>query len=612
VFDEFRYRVSRSISRAVQRGGEAAARVGRALVAPIEWAFAATFGRAFRLLEHFERVEDGLAAVGRALAWPFRMAGRGVAAAALAIVPAGLRERLGHAAAAWHAWRIRAGQAAWAVVERLNLDGPARRVAWLLQPVWRPIAAVGGFLYAWAATRPYRRMAWAAPALLLLAPVLGATVWGVTFGRQSVAAQYREAAAAAREAKDLPRMQLLQRKLALLGVDSDHSDYEAALRLEKAGDLDEAYARMKLLAPAETLGYPQAHNWIIVHLLQNKLDVPADQRLALAEAHLKLLSTLGIKGTEMDLLRAVFCAQSGRLEEASALLAPMINSIELAARQRLEVDVLLGRTEEAKRDAHALKQHYEQAQRDGEAFDADRFATWAQCEHLLGNAEAFARVVRAWHKFDPASPAARQNVAAVDQLEFNEILQSPAPHAEELAWRLAEAMRLLEDTTPLEPDVARLWMQRSQAPAVARMFELLIAAADTPPALIGAIGTVAALSGDVPTARELLGRAVAGDPRRSAMWNNFAWSLSHGAEPDMARALDAANRALEMAPKEFRYRETRGQIYLALGRWNEAVSDLEFALNGMPDSAAIHRGLATAYQQLGQPELAAIHRQQAP
>ena len=63
-------------------------------------------------------------------------------------------------------------------------------------------------------------------------------------------------------------------------------------------------------------------------------------------------------------------------------------------------------------------------------------------------------------------------------------------------------------------------------------------------------------------------------------------------------------------PEEFRFRETRGQILVALGRWRDAVDDLEFALNGMPDAAPVHMALATAYERLGESELARVHREQ--
>jgi predicted Zn-dependent protease len=142
------------------------------------------------------------------------------------------------------------------------------------------------------------------------------------------------------------------------------------------------------------------------------------------------------------------------------------------------------------------------------------------------------------------------------------------------------------------------------------MFERLVESSDTPLPIVAALGAAAAVENDVPRARLLLRRVVDEDPKHAVAWNNYAWALSREPETDLPKALEAANQALELVPDEFRFRETRGQILLALERWQEAVDDLEFALNGMPDMVAIHASLATAYEHLGQTELAAIHRQQ--
>ncbi len=76
-------------------------------------------------------------------------------------------------------------------------------------------------------------------------------------------------------------------------------------------------------------------------------------------------------------------------------------------------------------------------------------------------------------------------------------------------------------------------------------------------------------------------------------------------------ATKLAEKAVAMEPANPHYRETRGQILLLRERWAEAIHDLEIALNGMPDSKAIHQSLAVAYQQMGQIEAAQIHRRLA-
>ena len=112
---------------------------------------------------------------------------------------------------------------------------------------------------------------------------------------------------------------------------------------------------------------------------------------------------------------------------------------------------------------------------------------------------------------------------------------------------------------------------------------------------------------DYQAAREFFAIAVGRDEQNAVAWNNYGLVLGEGDEADLDAALVAVNHALELSPKEHRFRETRGQILLRLERWEEAVEDLEFALNGLPDLDAIHRSLAVAYTALGQDELARLH-----
>ena len=517
MFD-FLERMKWSLQRRLERLGERLAALGAALVWPIERAFAATFGRLMHVTERFERVEDWLVGLVRLVTWPLRMAGRMLGA----LVPASLRDRAAGTFGRLGGAAERLGAGLWRLVERLNLDAPIRWLAWLLQPVWRPVAAVLGFLYAWTVTRPYRTMLWGLPVVALLAPVLAAIVWGTTWGRESVAAQYRESARAARDAADYEQMRFFERKLALLGVDTKRSDYQAALALEAGDDMAAAAERMELLAPADEVGYGPAHQWLMLKLLSGELDRPRELRLRQAGAHLDRLVDLGAKGPELDLLRGIWLAQSERLEEASEALAPLIVGNPMAALYRLEIDVKLGRGEEAQRDARAVSSHMQDARRRGTPLTAEQYRAWATAEQLLGNGAELARVLRAWWGEFPEDDAARQAMAALAVQEFGQMLGSSYADPAELARRLKLAAELTPQPALLEQQVLALYARRREAAPLAAMFELLAEDDDAPPALLGAVGTAAALGGEVERARGVLARAVERDPELPAVWNNYA------------------------------------------------------------------------------------------
>jgi tetratricopeptide (TPR) repeat protein len=101
------------------------------------------------------------------------------------------------------------------------------------------------------------------------------------------------------------------------------------------------------------------------------------------------------------------------------------------------------------------------------------------------------------------------------------------------------------------------------------------------------------------------------NPSAPEIANNLAVSLSSVDPPQLERALSLADQAAKSAPKHPQIRETRGQIYVRLKKWNEALEDLEFAVREMPNHAGVHQGLADTYDALGEKTLAEQHRQTA-
>jgi Tfp pilus assembly protein PilF len=64
-------------------------------------------------------------------------------------------------------------------------------------------------------------------------------------------------------------------------------------------------------------------------------------------------------------------------------------------------------------------------------------------------------------------------------------------------------------------------------------------------------------------------------------------------------------------PNEPDVRNTRGTILVKLGRWEEGVKDLEFALPQLRVKGQTHASLALAYRNLGMSQLAAEHERLA-
>jgi len=199
----------------------------------------------------------------------------------------------------------------------------------------------------------------------------------------------------------------------------------------------------------------------------------------------------------------------------------------------------------------------------------------------------------------------------VNLQEFDEILSSPAPKPEELSARIRAAFALAEASDNMKQRLAMLYQQRAARPELRALFELLARSDDLTSSLAETLGTAAGVNGEWDQAQIYLEQAVKKDATNAVAWNNLACALLQKQNTPPDKALSAANKALELKPDDFRFRETRGEILLRLSRWRDAVDDLEYALNGLPDSPVIHQALGKAYDALGNKELAAAHHQYA-
>src|SRR5262249_965125 len=69
--------------------------------------------------------------------------------------------------------------------------------------------------------------------------------------------------------------------------------------------------------------------------------------------------------------------------------------------------------------------------------------------------------------------------------------------------------------------------------------------------------------------RSHLERAHETEPRMPVVANNLAWTLAQSDKPDLPRALGLADLAVEQEPTNPAFRDTRGHVYLKMGRLKE-------------------------------------------
>ncbi len=131
------------------------------------------------------------------------------------------------------------------------------------------------------------------------------------------------------------------------------------------------------------------------------------------------------------------------------------------------------------------------------------------------------------------------------------------------------------------------------------------------PSLHIALAGTAHKRGDLVKARHHLEEALKLRPESVLAANNLAWILATQPQPDLPRALDVINGALKHAPEDANCRDTRGQIYVKLKRWQEAIDDLSFAVGRIAPNRDTYRALAEAYRAVGNTTLAQGYQEKA-
>jgi tetratricopeptide (TPR) repeat protein len=368
---------------------------------------------------------------------------------------------------------------------------------------------------------------------------------------------------------------------------------------------------MKLLAPVEDVGYLRAHFWILQKLAADALKLPAEETQRLLKIHLDHIEKLGARGPQLDLMRAVVLYRDKQIEEAVEKLAPLVSQLPVAAMMRMECNMALNRTEEARSDARMVRSHMKALLRREERLAADECRVWMEAEGLLGDLPKAHELAEQWYHLEPQNKEARSILVKLSEQLFRVSLSVPNPDADRLTDLFLQAAELTDDPNTLQAQFASLYRLRADYPLAQQVVDRVVKSPRTPAAILEAAGTVAGMLGEWERAKVYLQQALAKDPKNSIALNNYAWLIIQDPAGDLTVALDAANQAIDLKPEDFQYRETRGQVLVRLGRWREAVDDLEYAANGMPESKEIHLSLAKAYDALGNSQLAQVHRRHA-
>ena len=419
-----------------------------------------------------------------------------------------------------------------------------------------------------------------------------------------LAESYGEEAVRRAKARDLPGALVCYKRLLTLEPDRADVRYAMVIALDQLGRGEQAEALARSIAPADRAGYPPAHFWIARRILADRPRLSS--RAAAAEGHLLRFLQAFPKSPEAKSMLGTLYSAIGRFGEARPLLEASAGKEPDRLLELARVRRALGDREGGRGNARTAMA---EARRRAEARPDDKFSTflWAKaCADLEDYAGALKVLEKG--KAMTRDPAFDPSMAAVCSSWADSLGRSGASPGERLAV-LQRGLKYDGGNTDLLDQVGSFLSGGGQPAEEARAAVRAALASGRSPALAHfLLGNDAWARGEVGEARNHWEQANRLDPGITLVANNLAWLLAHREPIDLTRAGDLIDQALARSPGDPRLHGTRGEVLIKMGRWKDAVSEIEAALAGGANTPALHAALATAYDRLGMPEMAAEHR----
>jgi tetratricopeptide (TPR) repeat protein len=496
-----------------------------------------------------------------------------------------LRRRWRRVNQGWHAW--------WSTWNG-RLDRGAFGLRRLVRRIW-----------GWWLSRRGRYLLQGLPAVLAAATAIVFLVLKESRGEQIN--QYRAVAATAFQAGDYPLARIACERLVLLDDGQPEFRYLLAVTEMAQGNLARGAPLMDGLAPMDRAGYAPAHMWLARALLAGAAN---PESLRAAEVHLRRGLEEWPNDLEIQGLMGRLYLATGRPEPAEAHLLR-------AATAYPEIELDLARLYTGQKKRELARVHGQRAQRlfreraMARIDDHEARLNWAEADIVLGDFPAAVTVLQEGLNL-ASNPRFQAALGRAYLLWSDEVGRTPKGDPGERLALLEKAMPY-EGASPAVLDrlVAIAKINGPEADKSRATLRGLLAEGKSPALVHLALGLDAQERGKVDEARRHYEQAHQLAADMPLIMNNLAWTLARATPPDLPRALELVEAALARVPNQPRFRDTRGQILMKMGRWKEALADLEAALPVLTNSADLHRALAETYEHLGMAEMAAEHKRLA-
>lgn len=504
-----------------------------------------------------------------------------------------------------------------------------RRIFWPLYWFLDALMAVYEFSTDWWFSRDFRRLLWSLPAILLCVSLGGPALLGFLQPESRKIRHYETLMAEAEESQNLEQKVLARQKLEQLGFDHlEETDFQRAIELSRADDHQSAYEIMRKLASTDEPGFLPAHLWIAGSLLDGFVK-PDGNLLAETQSHVDHALELEPENSLAKRFHVELQVRQGKISRE------LLSEMEALAEEQTDLHAglaheyrKLGDKTAAVKAARAAIRDYEKrlgslgsvedmtpAQRKANTLTPLGYLRISEAYMLVGDEESELRLLEESIQAFPDSVELQRISHARNVREFTSVdLQDK--RAAELATAICRREpknrdvlhRLMQGILAKKDESLTETKAKQQASAAMKIVRHLQGENLLGSEVFVFAGDFHLINNQPQAAVAFYREACKFDPKASFAWNNLASIWSTSPPLRIEHALKAANRAIELNPDP-RFYDTRGQIFVKLKRWQDAINDLEIAISGtIPNAVDAHRSLIKSYEALGQSELANAHQ----
>ena len=422
----------------------------------------------------------------------------------------------------------------------------------------------------------------------------------------SLSAVYTSEAEQALDRKDFKRAEMLLTRV-LRRKESGLSDaqYSMAVLLDETGQKERAAELFRLLAPDDRQGNRDAHRRLAIILADNTTWESDPAEISRLYWHLTAAGN--------DDSAAITMAW-GRYYLAIQDIKAAKKHFELAADAFPELWQTLGMIETSAGNPFAAVSNFRRSsdylsrKLKNAPNDQRTRIDYAQVLMKLGQLDAARVILEQGKQLDPDGPW--QQLLASLAVGYHDLRSTEGTTMSELLSHLERALKYDPNHGPaLNRLMAYSTASVEGNVGLKTVLARVIAEGEQPALAHLAMGNLCWLEDSQTDAMFHFEHALELNDDMAVLLNNMAWLISHDEKtPDLKRALALIHAALDKKPSDPSFLDTRGSIYLLQKEWRLALNDFEKALSGVRDKRAVHLKLATAYTELGLPEIAEQHR----